>query len=64
MDQEAIESLKRHYTSKLLRRIIASGDDNYETPTDNISTLKQVTIKDIIYMTAAAWEEVTYKWTQ
>lgn len=56
MDQGAIETLKRRYRRKLLGKILDNDED--EEPKDIISTLKQVTIKDVIYMTAAAWEEV------
>lgn len=57
MDQGAIETLKRLYRRKLLSKIIDNDED--EEPNDIISTLKQITIKDVIYMTAAAWEEET-----
>ena len=56
MDQGAIETLKRLYKRKLLGKIIDSTNDE-EEPKD-IPTLNEITIKDVIYMTAASWDEV------
>ena len=53
MDQGVFENLKRRYKRLLLENLILSMEN---TPPE--SFLKQLTIKDCIYMAAKAWEDI------
>ncbi|MFS1564416.1 MAG: hypothetical protein ACL7AX_13685 [Candidatus Arsenophonus phytopathogenicus] len=58
MDQGVIESLKRRYRRKFLSEILERTEKN---KTGLISALKTLNIKDVIYMLAAAFEEIPDK---
>lgn len=55
MDQGVIECLKRRYRRKLLSEILEKMDSGMEL----ISALKQINIKDVIYMIPKAHEEIS-----
>lgn len=55
MDQGVIECMKRRYRRKLLSEILGKMDTD---SVDLISALKQINIKDVIYMTAESYNEI------
>ena len=57
LDQGSLEALKRRYLKALLSKIV---EDNEEKKED-MTILKKINIKDVIYMSAAAWEDVSQK---
>jgi hypothetical protein len=54
MDQGVIESLKRRYRSKFMSSLIEKTATGFSL----IEAVKSINIKDVIYMLAAAWEEL------
>lgn len=54
MDQGVLENLKKNYKRKLLKNLITEIEDGKTV----VECLKATTIKDVVYMTASAWEEV------
>ena len=56
MDQGILEALKSHYKKRLLRHLILENESS-SLPVPEI--LKALTIKDAVYWSAQAWEEVT-----
>ena len=56
MDQGILEAFKRRYKKQLLRHIILeNGTSTLTVP----EIVKKLTIKDAVYWSAQAWEEVT-----
>lgn len=51
MDQGVIESLKRRYRKSLLEKLVIEDQEIIEF-------VKKITIKDAVYTSAAAWDEV------
>lgn len=54
MDQGVLENLKRNYKRRRLKLLIKEIDEGNEV----LHTLKAITMKDVVYMTAESWEEV------
>ena len=51
MDQGVIEAMKRRYRKALLQKLDQDGRSI-------IQFVKQISMKDVVYMTAAAWEDI------
>lgn len=56
MDQGVLEPCKRRYKRKLLRHIILENDSEDKSVPD---ILKAITMKDVVYWLAAAWQEAS-----
>ena len=56
MDQGILEAMKRQYKKCILRHLILENDTLSLTVP---KILKQLTIKDVVYWCAQAWEEGT-----
>lgn len=54
MDQGVLESLKRRYKKKLLRSLVMADEEG----TSMFTFLKSVNIKDVVYRSAQAWDDV------
>ena len=51
MDQGVLEALKRRYCKSLLQKMLLEGRSI-------IQFVKQINMKDVVYMTAAAWDDI------
>ena len=54
MDQGVLESLKRRYRKSLLRKLLLLDQEGDSM----IAFVKKVNVKDAIFMTAAAWDDI------
>ena len=54
IDPDSIEALKRRYRRALLSKIVEENDKSDKK--DIMTILKEINIKNVIYMSAAAWE--------
>ena len=54
INQGVLESLKRRYRKSLLRKLLLldQGDDSM------IDFVKKINVKDAVYMTAGAWDDI------
>ncbi len=55
MDQAVLDPCKWRYKRKLLARIVLENEEDKPVPT----ILKAITIKDVVYWIAEAWEEAS-----
>lgn len=54
MDQGVIEAMKRRYRKALLQKLLLEDQEGRSI----IQFVKQINMKDVVYMTAAAWEDI------
>ena len=54
MDQGVIEAMKRRYRKALLQKLLLEDQEGRSI----IQFVKQINIKDVVYMTATAWEDI------
>ena len=54
MDQGVLEALKRRYRKSLLRKLLLLDQEGDSM----ISFVKKINVKDVIYMTAKAWDDI------
>lgn len=54
MDQGVIEALKRRYRKALLQKLLLEEEEGRSI----IQFVKQINMKDVVYMTATAWEDL------
>ena len=54
MDQGVLKSLKQHYHKSLLRKLLLLDEEGDSM----ITFVKKINVKDAIYMTAVAWDDI------
>ena len=54
MDQGVLEALKRRYRSSVLQKILLQDQAGQSI----IECIKSINIKDVVYMSAAAWDDI------
>ena len=54
MDQGVIEAMKRRYRKALLQKLLLEDQEGRSI----IQFVKQINMKDVVYMTAAAWQDI------
>ncbi|XP_071482354.1 jerky protein homolog-like [Diadema antillarum] len=58
MDQGILETTKRIYRKNLIWKIISSDSDSQHSTEGKVDFIKSFTLKDAVYMLAAAWDAV------
>lgn len=54
MDQGVLEAMKRRYRNALLQRLLLEDQEGRSI----VEFCKSINIKDVVYMSAAAWEDI------
>ena len=54
LDQGMLEALKRRYHMLLLQNLLLEDQEGKSI----IQLVKQINMKDVVYMTAAAWDDI------
>ena len=54
MDQGVIEAMKRRYQKALLQKLLLEDEEGRSI----VQFVKQINMKDVVYMAAAVWEDI------
>ena len=55
MDQGVLEALKRRYRKALLQKLLLEDEEGRSI----VEFVKQINMKDVVYMIAGAWEDIS-----